>query len=891
MKLVRSSLLILATLLVAALSAQGGTTGKIAGTITDQRTGEALPGANVMVSVVWTDGRPSPFRSTLGASADIEGRFYILNVPPGIYTIQVSLVGYQRAEMQKVRVQVDRTTPLDVAMNSSAVEVSEVVIAAERYTVVKDQTSASAKVGSDELKALPVDNFASVMALQAGVTTDAGGGLHIRGGRSSEIQYYVDGIAVANPFDNALAIPVENNAIQELEVISGTFNAEYGEALSGIVNIVTREGGERYSASVSGFAGDFLTENPAFLGLDKHQVRQKSLEASFGGPLTSDLSFFGSGRWTDNVNQYYGVRRFNPFDSSYISGADPSLWHVENTGSGELVAMAPSRSLSYYGKLTWKITPTLKASIFSLGNTSHSRSYNHSQRYNPEYSPTDYVTSGAHNLKIDHSISSSTFYTLHLSFYTERLQRYVYENPFDARYAALFGRGNVPSDVFATGGLDGTHALRRSYTGAMRFDISHQLNYTHLLKAGAEFRYNDMYNDSYALYVDPNRYGDWVPHIPPLTSVDHDSYRRFPYQFAFYLQDKIEISDLIVNIGLRYDYFHSQGEVPTDFADPGNNVYPRPRSEAYRKVGAKQQLSPRVGLAFPITDRGVLHASYGQFFQIPPLASLFSNPDFKTVSGQFQTYIGNADLEPQRSAMYELGLQQQLTNTLFADVTAFYRDVRHLLGTQLYETYVRGNDYGRAFNADYGGVTGITLALDLRPMAETLLSGSFNYTYQVAEGNGSDPLQAFLDRQRGDESTRWLVPLAWDIRHNIAATMTLSDNIWGASVIASFKTGYPFSPDDFPELRNQDRRLSEYNVNLQAFRNFTVGDLTFQVFLRVENLFDTYTNESIPSIDPRDDLAFVSNRLDRMNTLYEYRDNPANYPTPRLVKIGFRIDY
>jgi hypothetical protein len=241
--------------------------------------------------------------------------------------------------------------------------------------------------------------------------------------------------------------------------------------------------------------------------------------------------------------------------------------------------------------------------------------------------------------------------------------------------------------------------------------------------------------------------------------------------------------------------------------------------------------------------------------------------------------------------MYELGLQQQLFENLNVDVTAFYRDVRHLLGTKLYETYIRSDSYGRYFNADYGSAKGITLSVSLRPSGDGLVTANLDYTYSVAEGNGSDPLQAFYDAQGRDESMKLLVPLAWDIRHNIASSLTISDQIWGASVITTFKTGYPITPGTFVELRNADRGLSSYDVNLSVFRNLNFGDFRVQLFVRVDNLFDTYTNDSVPKIDPRDEQAHDLNSLSALNTLYEYRDNPANYPAPRLVKIGFRVDY
>ncbi len=907
-----NQLKILLALLVAALTMGtqllvAGTTGKIAGLVTDAKSTEPILGVNVMITASWQNAIETTIRTPLGASSNIDGQYFILNVPPGVYTVEASSIGWRKIRKQNIRVQVDHTSVLNFEMEAETVEIGTVNVVAEgRQTVIKDLTSASAKISTEEIHALPVDNFIDVLSLQAGVTVDANGGLHVRGGRSSEIQYYVDGIAISNAFSNTLAIPIENNSIQELEVISGTFNAEYGDAMSAVVNIVTKEGTDRISGSLSAYVGDFFTNNKVFWGLDKHEVRQKNVEATFSAPIPGipAMSIFVSGRWLDEKNQYYGQRKYNIYDSSYILGSDPSRWYIEHTGDGAMVPMAPLKSFSYNGKLTWKPSSMFKLNYSFLGNFSQYKSYDSAntiivpvvpqrERYNPDYLPTTYSTNYGHIVKIAQTFSGSTFLNLNLSYYQDHTKRYVFEDPNDPRYAALFGRGAIPSDIFATGGVDGQHLDQLSKTYAVRIDLTSQVNFTHLLKGGCEYRYIDMSMEDYLLEVDPNKYGNYIPHIPPLTSANHDSYRRFPYQAALYLQDKIEINDFIINIGARYDYFNSQSVIPTDLTDP-NNSDPsriRPVDQAFEKVKAKQQLSPRLGFAFPITDRGVLHASYGQFFQIPPLPSLYQNPDFKILSGTLQSYVGNADLEPQRSAKYELGLQQQLSENILADVTAFYQDVRHLLGVSFEQYYQGGTTYGRYINVDYGGVAGLTVALNLVPGPGSYVSGSFDYTYQVAEGNGSDPLEALYDQLNGSDPTRVLIPLNWDVRHNITATMTLSNNVWGASVIGTFKTGFPFTPANFPVLRNKDRYISMYNINLQAFRNFTFGNCRFQIFARVENLFDTYTHDNLPVIDPLDSDAFNSNNFYLLNSIYDYRNNPSNYPMPRLVKIGVRIEY
>ena len=180
--------------------------------------------------------------TVLGAATDVEGNYFILQIPPGTYKVRFSMIGYQTLVMDDVRLRVDLTTTLDGKLIQSAVGLEEVIVQAERPMIQTDVTYSQANISSEEVEMLPVEEFEDVLALQAGVVS-SGGEIHVRGGRGGEISYMVDGITVTDPYNSGMAVEIENNAIQELQFISGTFNAEYGQAMSGIVNIVTKDGG------------------------------------------------------------------------------------------------------------------------------------------------------------------------------------------------------------------------------------------------------------------------------------------------------------------------------------------------------------------------------------------------------------------------------------------------------------------------------------------------------------------------------------------------------------------------------------------------------------------------------------------------------------------------
>ncbi|OPZ72278.1 MAG: TonB-dependent Receptor Plug Domain protein [bacterium ADurb.Bin478] len=225
------SLFVVVGLLLTGHAVLAGTSGKIAGRIIDRDNKEGLPGVNVLlVGTTW------------GAVSDPDGYFQIINVPPGTYKIAVSMIGYMALTIEDIKVNVDRTTTQNISLSSKTLEGQEVVIKAERPVIEKDRTSTASYVDAETIQDLPVQEVSEIIQLQAGVVTGAGGDLHFRGGRSREVAYLIDGISVSNAFSQGGGsnVAIENSIIKELQVISGTFNAEYGSAQSAIVNVVTK---------------------------------------------------------------------------------------------------------------------------------------------------------------------------------------------------------------------------------------------------------------------------------------------------------------------------------------------------------------------------------------------------------------------------------------------------------------------------------------------------------------------------------------------------------------------------------------------------------------------------------------------------------------------------
>ncbi len=214
-----------------------GQTGKISGKATNSQTGEALVGCNVLVK-----GTPS------GASTDANGEYFIINLSPGKYDVEFSMIGYASYTAEGVSVNIDVTTPVNAALATEAVQMAGVSVTAEKPAIENTLTSTKHIVSGDLMAGMAITDVNDVIKTLPGVT-EFGGDLHIRGGRSGEEMYLVDGASVTNAVMGGEAIPVNPSMVGELQLITGTFNAEYGQAMSGLFNTVLREPAEGLHAS------------------------------------------------------------------------------------------------------------------------------------------------------------------------------------------------------------------------------------------------------------------------------------------------------------------------------------------------------------------------------------------------------------------------------------------------------------------------------------------------------------------------------------------------------------------------------------------------------------------------------------------------------------------
>ena len=599
------------------------TRGKISGRIVDDRN-QGVLGANVLV-----------VGTAIGAAADAEGYFVILNIPVGVYDIRVSAVGYQTNIIRLVRVESGQTATVNVTIAEAAIEAAEVTTVAERPLVDRRQTSSVAILNKDDIEMLPVQSLDDVVNLQAGVVDG-----HFRGGRLGEVQYQVEGVSVNNPFDNSPVLELDRSVLQEVQVITGTFDAEYGQAMSGVVNAILRSGSDdRFEGSLELYTGEYFPSSTADFpyanGSFPPAIGNATLTLS--GPIgIPQTSFLVNVRRFLDDGALYGVRRFVPTDTS-----DFGARVFRPTGDGEVVSMLQHEEWSGQLKIATRLLQDVQLSYQLIANQSENLANDFRYRFNPDAMRAQEHQAIVHGLDWTHTLSTVTFYTLSVRQNYFRYSDRAFESTLDDRYyEAGAPRGDVNYELGAIiQGYDIGRYEQTTNALLVKGSLTSQVTSHHLLKVGGEFQYSDVgfgapgtlsyeilsgrprassltcsRSDSFALYIVPD-------------SLAQNTKRYFPTTFAFFVQDRVEVDDFLIRAGIRGEYYDANATIPSDPANPANAIPGAPESFA-QKTSKKLVVAPRFGMSYPITATGALYFSYGHFYQMPGFGNLYANSDY-----------------------------------------------------------------------------------------------------------------------------------------------------------------------------------------------------------------------------------------------------------------------
>jgi hypothetical protein len=880
------------------------TTGKIAGTVYDADNGEALPGANVILE-----------GTQMGASTSLEGDFYVINVPPGNYTVSVQMLGYKTYMIEDLQVSVNRTAYIEARLQPALLEGEVIVVQAEKIATKKDQTSSMRAVSSEQMEQMPIENVSDVVALQAGVVNG-----HFRGGRRNEVSYMIDGLQVDESFGGeGRTVDLETDAISDLEVITGTFNAEYGRAMSGVVNAVTKDGGNEFTGAVSVDAGSYYTTNTdIFLGLDEIDVlRNKDYSFNLSGPvLPGKLTFFMNSRYQDNKNHLNGIRRFNVTDYSNFEPDNPAFWYSEASGDGDYVPMNDSKNLSYMGKLTYNVTNAIKSSLLYTRNDDEWNGYDHSFKYNPDGLGTSHRETDMFSLQLNHMLSKSAFYQVNLSYVDNFSGYYLFEDPLSDNYVHDGYLRSADNTGFQTGGQVKAHSQRYITDYNAKIDLTWQVNTRHSIKTGVLYTLHKLDNrersvrnlyfntdlENQAEFIDDKfTYLNYEPVVYGDTSVYSDVYTVEPFEFSGYIQDKMEFEEMVINLGVRLDYFNPNTVYPSDRRNPANDLFqddPERQSE-YLDADEKIQISPRLGLAYQLGSKAVLRFSYGHFFQMPPMYALFQNHSFRIAPTDYATTMGNAQLNAQKTIQYEIGLWQELFAGFGFEMALYYRDIYDLLSARVVSTYNQV-EYGLYTNKDYGNTKGMEIKVDY---TTGNWFGYLNYTLQYTRGNADNPTQNFNREGQNLDPVNRLIAMSWDQRHTFNASVGFHKNNFGITATGYYNSGTPYfwSPIQTSRLininlpPNNDYKPATVSLDLNAYYKMQLTQrIGLEFSLRAYNLLDRLNEYFVNSNTGRAYTAVVqesdlAGHKSNFNDYYDRIENPGAFSAPRYLKFGIGV--
>jgi len=975
----RALLAAMVILCVGALSVWGATTGAISGLITDAQTGEPVVGVTVMV-----------VGTSLGASTDADGRYQIINVPVGTYTLQFSSVGYGTVEVSNVSVSVDLTTYQSQVLSSQATDIGKTIqVVAERKLIIEDKTTSVNIVTRDELLSMPTRGFEQVVGIQNSVVRmnsnndtrqrgfrPAVGNapeINLRGGRPSEVAYYVDGFSQQDPLTGLSTANINNNAIKEVQVTSGAFSAEYGHVASGIVNVTTNSGSDEYHGNAEVVSDNVAGE----LGYDAFDQNWYSGDVSGPIPGMDNGFFFLSGERRYLGDRQPSSKTYDIFTKFGLADVIDKPWQK------------PSNSLkgwSYQGKLDFDLTPNMKLGLSGNGSIDQWQRYIHAYM-NPEFpeqvkhSPYYEDENLGLNAKLTHTLSSNTFYNLSASYfkvtrlYTDGVLKGDYSayrrgfaNPEQDDYL-LYQEGiatyasdidstievGSPQDVvvrYDASYFDQFEDRRSSYLGSKGV-ITHQFSTNNTMTSGFDFQYHtlrffqDLVPTNNAGYADRNV--NYYGFDSLGNKADPDNYAnstKHPMNIGLFVQDRLQHRGLIVQAGVRFDFFDYKAKRFKDIHNPFNpagsdtalsGVLDETDFEDSKKF---TRLSPRLGISFPISDKTQMHINYGIFYQRPDLFNLYSGLNFtgaRIGAGSYYPHP-SPNLEPETVTQYEVGMSHQLGEYTAFDLTAYYKDVKDL--TQIFhvtpaEPYV----YDVYANVDYGTIKGVDFSLNMRRTRN--ISLNLKYSLSYASGTGSYAQSTYNIAWKNPTGTpKRTRPLDYDQRHSIIGMFDLRTSAGegprigdfhlfentGLNVIAQVASGTPYTPmlsydavttaavQQIPTGPVNSGHLPwTFTIDFKLERSLKVGSYTLVPYLLVKNLLnrenvtnvyegtgEAYTTGYLetPEAQQKSGLTDIANEHtgETSGEQFAYRydllqNNPTNYSNPRMILVGLRMAF
>ncbi|MBN2279181.1 MAG: TonB-dependent receptor [Candidatus Marinimicrobia bacterium] len=880
--------------------------GNINGQITDKKTGEPIPGVNIIVKGTY-----------YGTAADDQGRFFIRSITAGVYDISVSMIGYKQVILAGINVLESETTSLDIELEETVLAAGEeVIVVGEKPILDVDNTSSSVEYSAEDIAGKVAESVADIISDEVGVV-ESDNEIHIRGGRVDESQFIVDGLSLKDPLTGSVNnLYVNPNAIEKLDFISGGFNAEYGQAMSGIIDVQLKEGSEEMEGS--------FRYNTDHLGGVMEGFNTDIMEFTLGGK--------------EPISSKYLPGNFYYFFSGYMNISDTYLPHARELFPKENwmdnFVMRAENNWSWMSKFTWAPTPKHRLT-FSQNNSLTIDGGTFKDEFEKILDNYLTVSKGSYvtNIIWKHTLSSKAYYNINfgkfLTFEHQAVRGKSYQEYNETldlkpvNYTKYTEDGDVrilQGDEYWDSGDDPHYYDYYGDSWSFDFDISHQPNERHHYKAGFKGQYTDLQLvDIYKPWLGTSGLGQsW------------DMYRVFPISGAGYLQDRIIFEGMIINLGMRYDYWFP-GKYIEDAVENKDlfTITEEGRKKFKEETNSlfghrfKAHLSPRIGISHPVTDQDVLYFNYGHFSQLPTYSYVYA----KLNSNSEATYnlIGNPNLNPKTTVAYELGIKHKFSEHNAIEFKAYYKDMFDYETSQSITTYnpKLGNySFLMYINMDYARSRGLEMIY--RQRMGRFFTGNINASYSIVTGKSSRPDDNLLV-EAGRLSAKPLSEnfLRWDRPVQISANLRFKvdeskpiklfdvvplPNKWGVNFHIDYQSGRRYTKSTIIDSvysngllyligpSNDDKPYSELakpntTVDMKIYKDlFERGDFSARLFMDVKNLFNIkipryinpYTGDPY---DPGQPVAY--SYIDKPNPNYD----PSRYYSSRNIRLGISCQF
>jgi outer membrane receptor protein involved in Fe transport len=838
-------------------------TGSIGGTITDAADKGPIIGAIVKIE-----------GTNKATESDINGEFTFLNIEPGTYNLVATYAGYQPSKKTGIKVSVDQKSIANFEMiNTTTTDTITIVV--DRKGIGTDQSGRY--ITQQTIEQQGIRGINNIVAKTSGVVQDERGGtVNIRGGRTSENLIIVDGIATNNPITGTSSAFVPNSLLSEIAVLTGGFGAEYGNALSGVINVTTKGGTDKYSGSV---------EVISDIGVDKifktTSQGYNLYNLSFGGPLIPTKSL------AKVINFYGGVER------QYLRVRNPS-WIADDLFPDGIIPGFAQKIWSFNGKLNINLQEIKGSKVPINLRLGALVTQDHAQRFVNSYwklnsfrNPLQKIDNYQFYGRVSHNISSKLFYELQGTYFKSKDELgdaffmsdwFAYgdtlqvpglrrqgtvltpaietENVF-ASPNTVFNRYTLYDISYIGGKMDATWAINTKKAG------------DHEVKFGGEYRYNTLKKIDFAPVATSNNAIDTIINGQIFTAIadpqslwfgrdvllnsygydirdqygrqivsDEDIKAKHPIVGSFYLRDKIDFKDFNMNLGIRMDYLDVNSIVLKDIRTliDANGVLLS--DNVYEQSKADITFSPRFGFSFPITDKTVFVANYGKFVQLPQLEYLYINRlafeyFFKN---SVQNVAENSSLKPEKLTSYEIGIKQKAGDYLDMGITAYYKETKDQIGiTRIAGSSTVPNGYAIYTNTDFSTAKGLDFYLSLR--RTNRIAVDIAYTLLYATGVGANPDAKFsLANNPNGVLPKFQFPLDYDQRHTGSINLDYRFGGWndvpkgflghlvkdfGFNLLFSFNSGRPYTARKLPSSPFLDDGEALTTKN-QVYRNWNL---------------------------------------------------------------------